>query len=76
MNAQKEILNALRGAGCLGIPTEMAAAFIVDYGFATNPAGVTLFSMLQEKHLDFNLLRLKSHPTLKRLNPVIAALSK
>jgi aryl-alcohol dehydrogenase-like predicted oxidoreductase len=76
MNAQKEILNALREAGYLGNPTEMAAAFIVDYGLAMNSAGVTLFSMLQEKHLDFNLLRLKRHPTPDRLKPVIAALSK
>ena len=76
MNAQKEILNALREAGYRGNLTEMAAAFIADYGLAMNSAGVTLFSMFQEKHLDFNLLRLKRHPTPDRLKSVIAALSK
>jgi aryl-alcohol dehydrogenase-like predicted oxidoreductase len=75
INAQKEILSALHELGYRGNLTEIAAAFLVDYAFATNSAGVTLFSMLQKEHLDFNLLRLKSHPTLEQLNSIVAALS-
>jgi aryl-alcohol dehydrogenase-like predicted oxidoreductase len=76
IDGQKEVLNALHEVGYRGNVTEMAAAFIVDYAFATNSAGVTLFSMLQKEHLDFNLQRLESHPTLEQLNSVIAALPK
>jgi aryl-alcohol dehydrogenase-like predicted oxidoreductase len=76
INAQKEILSALHELGYRGNLNEIAAAFLVDYAFATNSAGVTLFSMLQKEHLDFNLLRLKSHPTLDQLNSIVAALSK
>ena len=75
INAQKEILSALHELGYRGNLTEIAAAFLVDYAFATNSAGVSLFSMLQKEHLDFNLLRLRSHPTLEQLDPVVAALS-
>jgi hypothetical protein len=28
--------------------------------------------MLQKEHLDFNLLRLKSHPTLEQLNSALS----
>jgi aryl-alcohol dehydrogenase-like predicted oxidoreductase len=76
INAQKEILSGLHEVGYRGNLTEIAAAFLVDYAFATNSAGVTLFSMFQKEHLDFNLLRLKSHPTLEQLNFIAAALSK
>jgi aryl-alcohol dehydrogenase-like predicted oxidoreductase len=76
IDAQKEILSGLHEVGYRGNPTEIAAAFLVDYAFATNSAGVTLFSMFQKEHLDFNLLRLKSHPTLEQLNFIAAALSK
>jgi hypothetical protein len=48
----------------------------VDYAFASNSAGVTLFSMFQKEHLDFNLSRLKSHPPLEQLNSIVAALAK
>ena len=75
INAQTEILSALHELGYRGNLTEIAAAFLVDYAFATNSAGVSLFSMLQKEHLDFNLLRLRSHPTLEQLDPVVAALS-
>ncbi|MDB5619671.1 aldo/keto reductase [Tardiphaga sp.] len=74
INAQKEILVALDELGYRGSPTEIAAAFLADYAFATNSAGVTLISMFQKEHLDFNLLRLKSHPTPERLNSIVAAL--
>lgn len=72
---QKQILSALHDLGYHGNLTEIAAAFLVDYAFAANSAGVSLFSMLQKEHLDFNLLRLRSHPTLKQLDSVVAALS-
>jgi aryl-alcohol dehydrogenase-like predicted oxidoreductase len=75
INTQKEIQSALHELGYRGNLTEIAAAFLVDYAFATNSAGVSLFSMLQKEHLDFNLLRLRSHPTLEQLDPVVAALS-
>ena len=75
INTQTEILSALHELGYRGNLTEIAAAFLVDYAFATNSAGVSLFSMLQKEHLDFNLLRLRSHPTLEQLDPVVAALS-
>src|ERR1700730_8167018 len=75
INGQKEILSALHELGYRGNLTEIAAAFLVDYAFATNSAGVSLFSMLKKGHLDFNLLRLRSHPTLEQLDPVVAALS-
>jgi aryl-alcohol dehydrogenase-like predicted oxidoreductase len=75
IDAQKEILRALHKLGHRGNLTEIAAAFLVDYAFAANSAGVSLFSMLQKEHLDFNLRRLRSHPTLKELDPVVAALS-
>jgi aryl-alcohol dehydrogenase-like predicted oxidoreductase len=75
INAQTEILSALHELGYRGNLTEIAAAFLVDYAFATNSAGVSLFSMLKKEHLDFNLLRLRSHPTLEQLDPVVAALS-
>ncbi|OAF10691.1 oxidoreductase [Bradyrhizobium centrolobii] len=76
INAQKEILSGLHEVGYRGNLTEIAAAFLVDYALATNAAGVTLFSMFQKEHLDFNLLRSKQHPTLDRLNAIVAALSK
>jgi aryl-alcohol dehydrogenase-like predicted oxidoreductase len=76
INAQKEILTALHELGYRGNLTEIAAAFLVDYAFATNSTGVSLFSMLQKEHLDFNLLRLNNHPTLEQLNSIVAALSK
>jgi aryl-alcohol dehydrogenase-like predicted oxidoreductase len=76
INEQKEVLSALRELGYRGNLTEMAAAFLVDYAFATNSTGVTLFSMLQKEHLEFNLLRLKNHPTREQLNSIVAALSK
>jgi aryl-alcohol dehydrogenase-like predicted oxidoreductase len=75
IDAQKEILRALHKLGYRGNLTEIAAAFLVDYAFATNSAGVSLFSMLQKEHLDFNLRRLRSHPTREELDPVVAALS-
>jgi len=75
INTQKEIQSALHELGYRGNLTEIAAAFLVDYAFATNSAGVSLFSMLQKEHLDFNLLRLRSHPPLEQLDPVVAALS-
>jgi aryl-alcohol dehydrogenase-like predicted oxidoreductase len=76
ITARKEVLGALYELGYRGNPTEIAAAFLADYAFATNSAGVTLFSMLQKEHLDFNLLRLNNHPTLEQLNSIVAALSK
>lgn len=54
--------------------SEIAAAFLVDYAFATNSAGVTLFSMFQKEHLDFNLRRLENNPTSQQLHPVVALL--
>jgi aryl-alcohol dehydrogenase-like predicted oxidoreductase len=76
LDAQKEIPIALREFGYRGNLTEIAAAFLVDYAFASNSAGVTLFSMFQKEHLDFNLSRLKSHPPLEQLNSIVAALAK
>jgi hypothetical protein len=76
INAQKEVQSSLHEVGYRGNLTENAAAFLVDYAFATNSAGVTLFSMFQKEHLDFNVLRLKRHPTPDQLNSIIAALSK
>ncbi|WP_258582171.1 hypothetical protein [Mesorhizobium sp. AR02] len=73
-NAQKEILGALGELGYRGSPTEIAVAFLADYAFATNSAGVTLVSMFKKEHLDFNLLRLKNDPTPERLNALVAAL--
>jgi aryl-alcohol dehydrogenase-like predicted oxidoreductase len=75
INGKKEIRSALHEIGYRGNLTEIAAAFLVDYAFATNSAGVSLFSMLQKEHLYFNLLRLRNHPTLEQLDSVIAALS-
>ncbi|WP_244493933.1 MULTISPECIES: hypothetical protein [Mesorhizobium] len=62
-------------ATCRGSPTEVAGAFLADYAFATNSAGVTLVSMFKKKHLDFNLLRLENHPTPERPNAIAAALA-
>ncbi|MGX9415574.1 aldo/keto reductase, partial [Mesorhizobium sp. 14Arga] len=73
-NTRKEILVALGDLGYRGSPTEIAVAFLADYAFATNSAGVTLVSMFKKEHLDFNLRRLKSDPTPERLNAVAAAL--
>ena len=73
-NARKEILVALGDLGYHGSPTEIAIAFLADYAFATNSAGVTLVSMFKKEHLDFNLRRLKHDPTPDRLNAAIAAL--
>jgi aryl-alcohol dehydrogenase-like predicted oxidoreductase len=73
INAQKKILGALHELGYRGNPDEIGPAFLVDYAFAANSAGVTLFSMLQKKHLEFNLLRLKSHPTLEQLNSALSS---
>jgi aryl-alcohol dehydrogenase-like predicted oxidoreductase len=73
INAQKKILGALHELGYRGNPDEIGAALLVDYAFAANSAGVTLFSMLQKKHLEFNLLRLKSHPTLEQLNSALSS---
>jgi aryl-alcohol dehydrogenase-like predicted oxidoreductase len=72
INARKEILSALHELGYRGNLNEIGAAFLVDYAFAANSAGVALFSMLQKEHLDFNLLRLKSHPTLEQLNSALS----
>ena len=76
INARKEALNGLHEVGYRGSLTEKVAAFLADYAFATNSAGVTLFSMFQKEHLDFNLLRLGRHPTPDQLNSIVAALSK
>ena len=76
INARKEVLDGLHEVGYRGSLTEKVAAFLADYAFATNSAGVTLFSMFQKEHLDFNLLRLKRHPTPDQLNSIVAALSK
>jgi hypothetical protein len=53
----------------------MAIAFLADYAFATNSAGVTLVSMFKKEHLDFNLQRLGSGPAPERLNGLVGALS-
>jgi aryl-alcohol dehydrogenase-like predicted oxidoreductase len=74
MNAQRRIPDALDELGYRGNPTEIAAAFLADYAFATNSAGVTLFSMFQKEHLDFNLRRLENHPTPDQLHSVVALL--
>jgi hypothetical protein len=76
INARKEVQNGLHEVGYRGNLTEKVAAFLADYAFATNSAGVTLFSMFQKEHLDFNLQRLKRHPTPDQLNSIVAALSK
>ena len=76
ITARKEALNGLHEVGYRGSLTEKVAAFLADYAFATNSAGVTLFSMFQKEHLDFNLLRLGRHPTPDQLNSIVAALSK
>ncbi|BAB54897.1 aldo/keto reductase [Mesorhizobium japonicum] len=73
-NTRKEILAALGDLGYRGSPNEVAIAFLADYAFATNSAGVTLVSMFKKEHLDFNLRRLKSDPTPEHLNAVAAAL--
>lgn len=75
LNAQKEILAALGDLGYRGSPTDVAVSFLADYAFAANSAGVTLVSMFKKEHLDFNLLRLKNHPTPERLNAIVAALA-
>lgn len=74
LNAQNEILIALQNLGYSGSPTEIAAAFLADYAFATNSAGITLVSMFKKEHLDFNLLRLKNDPTPERLSAIVTAL--
>ncbi|MFB9261792.1 aldo/keto reductase [Bradyrhizobium erythrophlei] len=74
LNAQQQIASALHDYGYRGNLTEIATAFLADYAFATNPAGITLFSMFQREHLDFNLRRLGNHPTRKQLDPIVAAL--
>ncbi|MGX9086554.1 aldo/keto reductase, partial [Mesorhizobium sp. 98Argb] len=74
INAHKEILDALGELGYRGTPAEIAVAFLADYAFATNSAGITLVSMFQKEHLDFNLSRLKSHPAQERLDSIVAAL--
>lgn len=74
INANGEVRIALRDLGYEGSPEEMAAAFLADYAFASNATGVTLFSMLQRKHLDFNLLRLKRYPAPEHLDAVVSAL--
>jgi len=75
IGGQKEILSAFRELGYQGNLTEIASSFLADYAFATNSAGVTLFSMFSKEHLDFNLRRLKSHPALSSLNSIVALLS-
>jgi aryl-alcohol dehydrogenase-like predicted oxidoreductase len=74
INARKEILVALEELGYRGSPTKIAAEFLADYAFATNSAGITLISMFQKEHLDFNLLRLKSHLTPEQLSLIVSAL--
>ena len=74
INAQEGISRALHDLGYRGNPAEVAATFVVDYAFATNSAGITLFSMLHKEHLDFNLSRLGNHLTREQLDPVVAAL--
>jgi aryl-alcohol dehydrogenase-like predicted oxidoreductase len=75
LHAQKELQGALGDLGYRGSPTEIAIAFLADYAFATNSAGVTLVSMFKKEHLDFNLQRLGSGPAPERLNGLVGALS-
>jgi aryl-alcohol dehydrogenase-like predicted oxidoreductase len=49
----------LRDEGYSGSTREVAAAFLADYALVTNKTGITLFSMLKQEHLDFNLRRLE-----------------
>ena len=58
----------------MGIPRQIAAAFLADYALATNRAGITLFSMLKKEHLDFNLRRLEQVPAKARLEKLAQAL--
>ncbi|MBR0692328.1 aldo/keto reductase [Bradyrhizobium lablabi] len=73
LNERPEIPSALHGLGYRGHITDIAAAFLADYAFASNP-GVTLFSMLHREHLDFNLQRLGNYPTREQLDSVVTAL--
>jgi aryl-alcohol dehydrogenase-like predicted oxidoreductase len=74
LSSQPEIPRALNELGYRGNLAEIAATFLADYAFATNSAGITLFSMLQKQHLDFNLLRLNNQSKPERLDPIGAAL--
>ena len=52
-------LKMLRDEGYGGNIEAAAAAFLADYALATNKTGITLFSMLNREHLDFNRRRLE-----------------
>lgn len=67
-------LQILREAGYNGSVEESAAAFLADYALATNRAGITLFSMLKKKHLEFNLQRLQHVPPTRAMHQLSAAL--
>ena len=67
-------LQLLRDAGYYGNIEMAAASFLADYALATNSAGITLFSMLSQEHLDFNLQRLKRVPAKDRMEELARAL--
>ena len=65
----------LRNEGYSGDNESVAAAFLADYALATNSNGVTLFSMLKKKHLDFNLGRLEQVPDKARIERLALTLT-
>lgn len=67
-------LQLLRDEGYSGNTEAAAVAFLADYALATNRTGITLFSMLKEEHLDFNLRRLEQVPGKARMEKMAQAL--
>ena len=67
-------LQVLRDEGYNGNPEAIAAAFLADYALAMNRAGITLFSMFKQEHLDFNVRRLERVPAKDRVEKLAQAL--
>ena len=67
-------LKMLRDEGYGGNIEAAAAAFLADYSLATNKTGVTLFSMLNREHLEFNRRRLEKPTAKARLEELAQAL--
>ena len=67
-------LHMLRDEGYSGSTEAVAAAFLADYALTTNSSGITLFSMLKEEHLNFNLRRMEQLPAKARVENLAQAL--
>lgn len=69
------LAQAFANAGYAGTAATIAADFLLDYAIATNPDGITLLSMFEQRHLEHNLARARSPRTAPAMRQLATLLN-